>query len=110
GSLTKVGAGTLILSGSGTAYSGTTTLNGGILQLGDGVNTVKPNNNNIILTSGTLNLNPGGNLTLNGNISGAGAINIPFTTPTASTITLGGNNTYTGNLTISNGTFVINSS
>ncbi|MBN2560037.1 MAG: autotransporter-associated beta strand repeat-containing protein [Phycisphaerae bacterium] len=78
-SLSKTGAGTLMLSGAANTYSGTTTVSGGVLALGksavDGAvpgtlvvtgATVRSLANEQIGTSGSITLNAGGGLDLNG--------------------------------------------
>ncbi len=77
-SLTKTGAGTLLLSGAANTYSGTTTVSGGVLALGESaVDGAVPGNlvvtgatvrslaNEQIGTSGTITLNAAGLLDLN---------------------------------------------
>jgi fibronectin-binding autotransporter adhesin len=54
GSLTKTGTGTLTLSGADT-YSGTTTINSGVLKLG--ASNVLATTSNVSIAGGTLNLN-----------------------------------------------------
>ena len=64
GTLTKLGVGTLTLSGAST-YTGVTTINAGTLRLG--ANSVLPSASPVTLSGGTLALAPG---TINGNTTG----------------------------------------
>ena len=104
GGLTKNGTSTLTLSGN-NSYNGTTTINTGTLlisttgQLGGG------NYSGNIANTGTFRYNSTANQTLGGIISGNGAL----VKNTASTLTLTGNNTYTGTTTITGGTLQISS-
>ncbi len=116
GSLTKTGTGTFTLSGTNTFSGGTTftagivsvgndnnlgtgnlTFNGGTLQTSAGITSSK----NAAFTSnnGTFNTN-GFNSTLNGVLSGAGAL----TKTGNGTLTLTGTNTYGGGTTVNGGT------
>jgi autotransporter-associated beta strand protein len=99
-SLTKVGGGTLILTGANT-YSGGTVISGGTLQLGNGGATGSITGN--ILDNGILAINRSdilGTLTLAGVISGSGALQQigPGTTKLTAA------NTYTGTTTVTAGT------
>ncbi len=64
GTLTKLGVGTLTLTGAST-YTGVTTINAGTLRLG--ANSVLPSDSPVTLSGGTLALAPG---TINGNTTG----------------------------------------
>jgi fibronectin-binding autotransporter adhesin len=100
--LTKIGAGTQVLSNTNT-YTGGTTITGGILQLGDGVATGSVVGS--ILDNAALVLAPGTAtaLTLSGAISGTGtlAMNGP------GTATLDATCPYSGTTTVTGGTLVI---
>jgi len=102
GALTQNAASTLTLSGNNT-YSGATSISTGTIEigaagrLGAGTYAGAISNNASLIYSGT------NNQTLSGIISGTGAL----TQNAASTLTLTGNNTYTGVTTISTGTIEI---
>ena len=118
--LIKLGAGTLLLSGintytgltnidtgkvqvTGTLSSSTTVDNEGIFDV-DSSNTVASvfGSGNVELASGiTLTTGDTNNRTISGSISGAGN----FTKAGTGRLTLSGTNTYTGDTTISAGTF-----
>lgn len=94
--LTKNGAGLLILAGA-TTYTGTTTINAGTLQFGNG--------GSISLTSAIVNhaglvFDHANNVTYSGNLSGAGT----FTKTGAGTLLLAAENTYTGGTHLHGGT------
>jgi fibronectin-binding autotransporter adhesin len=105
--LTKVGSGSLTLTGS-NVYSGGTTVSGGTLQLGDGVGTNGSVSGNIALAnnSAVVFANPSTQLygfpatPLGSVISGSGS----FTKNGAGTLQLTANHTYSGPTIINAGT------
>ncbi|MDR2870987.1 MAG: autotransporter-associated beta strand repeat-containing protein, partial [Xanthomonadaceae bacterium] len=98
GALTKIGNGTLLLTGNGNTWSGLTTISGGTLQIGDGVTGTGSIGSGDIVDNGMLSINGISNLTLGNFISGSGALGV-----LNSNVTLTNNNTYTGGTTISTG-------
>jgi len=91
--LTKLGVGTLILSGTNT-YSGGTTISAGTLQIGAGSTTgILPGN---VTNNATLTFNRSNAYTYAGIISGTGAVNQNG----SGALTLQGANTYAGLTTI----------
>jgi len=131
GGLTKTSAGTLTLSGANT-YSGATTINAGTINISSDSNLgTAPGS----ATAGQLTFSGGslattGTFTLNSNrgisFSSTGTIDVASTTTltyggiaagsggltknSAGTLTLSGNNTYTGTTTVSAGTLLVNGS
>jgi autotransporter-associated beta strand protein len=102
-SLTKIGTGTQTLSGN-NSYSGTTTISGGALQIGDGGTTGTLGSGNVI-NNANLIVKRSDTLTISNVISGSGR----FTqTGTGMTILTGGN-TYTGQTSINDGTLRVGS-
>ncbi len=99
-SLNKQGAGTLVLDNSGVNdFTGGVAIGGGTLQVGN-----NDSGGNIptgaVSDSGTLAFNHSDNLTVNNAISGTGG----FTQQGAGTIlSLGGANTFTGSVLVTNG-------
>ncbi|KLD64106.1 hypothetical protein Y882_08475 [Dyella japonica DSM 16301] len=102
GSLTSLGAGTLVLAGDST-YTGGTTISAGTLQLGNGGTTGSIVGN--VTDNAALVVNRSGNLMLTGIISGTGT----FAQSGPGTVILTGDNTYTGNTLISAGTLQLGS-
>lgn len=97
-SLDKRESGTWILSAD-MSYTGSTTISGGTLQLGNG-GTTGSITSSTVSNSGTLAVNRSNAITYSGVISGTGALSKSG----AGTLTLSGANTYTGTTTISEGT------
>ncbi len=100
GTLTKIGAGTLTLTGVST-YTGATTITGGTLRLGDGTT----GHDGSLATSGVtdtagLAYNLFGNQSVGYPISGTGGT---LTKTGAGTLTLSGANTYSGATSITGG-------
>jgi fibronectin-binding autotransporter adhesin len=106
GALTKVGVGSLTLTGTNT-YSGVTTINDGTLQIGDGGTAGELSASSAITDNATLmfkrsdTLAQGSNF---GTISGTGAL---IQAGNGTTILTAGNS-YTGPTTVSAGTLVVN--
>jgi len=100
GSVQKNGTGTLVLTGTNT-YAGTTTINTGTLQIGNGGTTGSVAGN--IVNKGALAINRSNALLLGGTISGTGSLKQVG----MGTTVFAGNNTYTGGTTISAGTLQI---
>ncbi|MFM8494974.1 MAG: beta strand repeat-containing protein, partial [Planctomycetia bacterium] len=101
GSLEKVGAGSLILSGPNT-FAGTATVTSGTMQVGNGTTGGLAANivNNAVLVFGRSNA-----ATYSGDISGSGSV----TTSGAGTLTLSGSNSYSGPTTVAGGTLALGS-
>ena len=101
-SLTKEGAGTLILSGASNATATLTTITAGVLQIGNagtsGTLGTAPVTNNA-----TLVFNRSDSFGVNNTISGSGAL----TKQGAGTVTLGGTNSHTGVTTLTAGTLSV---
>jgi autotransporter-associated beta strand protein len=106
GALTKTGAGTLILTND-QFYTGTTTINNGTLQLGNGTTDgfIDSSSGVTGLSTGTLALN----LTANWGIAVpiGGAVNVLQAGPNGIANFLTGNNTYSGTTTINAGTTIV---
>ncbi|MBT2324306.1 autotransporter-associated beta strand repeat-containing protein, partial [Variovorax paradoxus] len=97
GPLQKLGAGTLVFTGTNT-YTGGTTISAGTLQIGNGGTTGSIAGD--VLNNGTLAFNRSDNLSYGGQISGTGALRQQG----SGTTILTGANSYTGGTTIAAGT------
>jgi autotransporter-associated beta strand protein len=101
GSLIKTGAGTLVLSGNNT-YSGTTTVTAGTLRVGAGGTTGTLGDGNIVNNS-ALVFHRSDAMTIGQVISGSGTL----TKEGSGMLTLTGDNTFTGQVTVAEGTLSI---
>nr|WP_315132967.1 autotransporter-associated beta strand repeat-containing protein [uncultured Flavobacterium sp.] len=95
--LTKTGAGKLTFTGI-NSYSGTTTINAGTLQIGDG-GTLGTISSAGVTNNAALVFNRSNDFTISNAISGTGTV----TKSGAGVLTLSGGNSYTGLTTISQG-------
>lgn len=103
GSLAKVGAGTLTLTGANT-YTGPTTVSAGTLQVGGGgVSGSLGTNTGAITDNGTLAYNRSDNVSVANVISGTGGL----VQAGAGTLTLTGVSTYTGDTNVNGGTLAV---
>lgn len=98
GSLTQAGASTLVLAANNT-YAGTTTINSGTLQVGSGGTSGSLGTGNVA-NNGLLVFSRSDNIVVDAQIAGGGSL----ATVGIGTLTLAGNNTYTGGTTITAGT------
>ncbi|CAN5406910.1 hypothetical protein BH09VER1_BH09VER1_09670 [soil metagenome] len=100
GNFAKSGTGTQILTGANT-YTGTTTISGGILQIGDG-GTAGTLASSTIVNNASLAFNRSDASSYNGAISGGGSL----TKSGPGALTLGGTNSYTGGTMVNSGTLI----
>lgn len=132
GGITKLGTGTLSLSGSSNAYTGNTTISSGTLSLGGGDNRL-PDTTQVLVNGGALNIGSrsdtvagvrinGGNVNgttgvltststfdaRNGSASAVLAGNVGLNKTTTGTVTLTGANLYTGTTSASDGVLLLN--
>ncbi|MEI6713748.1 MAG: autotransporter-associated beta strand repeat-containing protein, partial [Verrucomicrobiota bacterium] len=96
--LTKLGAGTLTLTGS-NAMTATVTISNGALRLGNGTNDGTLTSNQIV-NNGSLLVNAAGTQILNGSISGTGSLG---KSGAGSLFVLGGSNAYSGDTNVTAG-------
>ncbi len=102
GELIVDGAGTLVLSGANT-YSGGTTISAGTLRIGDGGTSGSVSGN--IVNNAALAFNRSDAVTVANVVSGSGSL----TQAGAGTLTLTGNNSYSGGTTLAAGTLALGS-
>ncbi|GAA2838004.1 autotransporter-associated beta strand protein [Aminobacter aminovorans] len=103
GTMEKYGYGTLTLSGPNT-MSGTTSLFGGTLQIGDGTSGGGIGSNSVVaLNDSTLAFNRSNQVTFNGILSGTGGL----AQKGSGTTVLSGENSYTGTTSVIGGTLQV---
>lgn len=100
GKLTKIGAGTLVLTGA-NSYSGNTAIEGGALQIGNGGTTGSITGD--VSNSGVLAFDRSDNLTYAGSITGTGQL----LKKGAGTLRLTGQSAFTGLTTVDAGTLSV---
>ncbi len=100
GSVSQIGAGTTILTGTNT-YSGGTTVSSGILQVGDGSTTGSIVGN--VADNASLVFDRSDAYAFNGSITGTGSV----VQAGAGTLTLGGTSLYSGGTTVQSGTLAV---
>jgi autotransporter-associated beta strand protein len=104
--ITKNGLGLMQIAGVNT-YTGTTTINAGTLRISGAGSLNSGNYSSAITNNGVLEFNSTANQTLGGIISGTGSLTKNTGT---GTLTLSGNNTFTGTTTINAGKIALTGS
>lgn len=105
GSVTQAGVGTTTLSAT-NSYTGVTTINAGVLQIGTGGTAGNLTGTSSIINNASLVINRSNAITLSAPITGSGTL----TKQGAGVATLTGSNTYSGGTTISAGTLLFRNS
>ncbi|MFZ2278158.1 MAG: autotransporter-associated beta strand repeat-containing protein [Prosthecobacter sp.] len=104
--LTKTGAGTWVLTGA-NSYTGATTIGAGVLQIGNGGTTGSLSTSSALISNGTLAFNRTDGVVQGSDfasvISGSGGV----TQAGSGTLTLNGDNTYTGTTNVRAGTLEV---
>ena len=101
--LTKTGAGNLVLTNANAGYTSALTISVGALEVGGAGQLNSGSYAGNISDAGTLSLTTTANQTLSGVISGAGVVNKSNT----GTLTLSGSNSFSGTLSVKQGTLSI---
>ncbi len=97
GSAVVAGPGTLVVTGTNNSFSGGATLSGGVLQLGDGGS----NNGSLpgpVTNNGSMVFQNPQPQTFSGSIGGGGSVSV--SSFNAAPLTLSGNNTFSGGVTL----------
>jgi autotransporter-associated beta strand protein len=102
--LSVVGTGTVILTGN-NSYTGTTTISGGVLQVGNGGSGASIGATSAVLDNGSLVFNHSDLVALAAAVSGAGNV----VQEGSGTLLLSGSNSYSGGTTIQRGTLQLGS-
>lgn len=105
GNVAKSGTGTLTLTNANT-YTGSTTINNGTLQLGNGGTTGSITSNVSVASGATLSFNRSNNFDFSNTIGGSGAV----VQNGSGTVTLQAANTYSGGTTVNAGTLQLSGS
>ncbi len=111
GSLTKTTGGILKLTNDHNDYTGATSINAGQLWIGNDTATGSLPSGDIFINGGNLYVRRWGELVLNQNIHGTGGFqisNVAYPVPQA--VTLSGNNSFSGAVTLARGTLRITNS
>jgi autotransporter-associated beta strand protein len=102
GSLVQEGVGTLVLAGNNSAFSGSITISSNALQVGNGFTGTL--GTGPVTNNGTLIVDVNNSLTINAPITGTGSFSNVL-----GTVTLSGNDTYTGSTAVNGGKVVVGS-